>query len=519
MRIGNWLVGGVAGALIVAMAATAMPRAEAAEQVQPVPLGGSLSGQKGDKYFGVYVPTKFGGSLAIKATSGKVVEIKGPDGKERRDGQEVGNDQHGWYTFKVTDAAKDSSYNVETSFVQLGMSTRQPWNFYYWPTKSDAIHEPWAGGNARVDTMRPMGDDIMVATPGGYIAPGQDIVRAGPNGLLETPVAPGDDSTWFPNLYDDLTWRGKDGTIYATPSPLLKYDQLFNTSARNWEAANSQNQDIQRWPGHCLGGAVASILLNEPIPAPGSGMTRDEIKALWAELGENHYNHRIGDYANEIPPGPPRPGYDVCDRSVPRFHAVLETHIRGQKQALLGNLRAFPPRGTVNEVWNQGIGKFIATYHAVPGKGERSVRIEVELHANSGSCLNGDDNKPRIVKYEYILVYGLDGKVDETNPALADWISVGGEAMFAPLNLLEVVETKWQGHNPMVTEANVRAVDMANGGGSGRLVASTPPVFRPVGSYEAGRSPMYAGTNGNNPNGNFASAPGRGFFGLFRRGR
>ena len=38
-----------------------------------------------------------------------------------------------------------------------------------------------------------------------------------------------------------------------------------------WEAANSQNQDISRWPGHCLGGAVASILLNEPTPAPGPG--------------------------------------------------------------------------------------------------------------------------------------------------------------------------------------------------------------------------------------------------------
>ena len=68
------------------------------------------------------------------------------------------------------------------------------------------------------------------------------------------------------------------------------------------------------------------------------------------------------------------------------------------------------------EVWNHGIGKFIATYHAVPGKGERSVRLEVEIHANSGSNLNNEDPKPRVVKYEYILVYGLDGKVDVTNP-------------------------------------------------------------------------------------------------------
>jgi hypothetical protein len=300
---------------------------------------------------------------------------------------------------------------VETQFVQVALSKRQPWNFYYWPTKADALHEPWAGGNGRVDTMRPVGDDIMVATPGGYIAPGQDIIRAGPNGLLETPAAAGDTITWFPNMYDDLTFRGADGTMFSTPSPMLKYDQLFSTNARNWEAANSQNQDIQRWPGHCLGGAVASIMLNEPVPAPGSGLKPDELKALWAELGENHYNHQIGDYANEIPPGPPRPGYDATDVHAPRFHNMLETHIRGNKQNLLGNLRAFPPRGTIGEVWNHGIGKYIATYSAVPGKGERSVRLKVELFANSGSNLNNEDNKPRVNTYEYIIVYGLDGKV------------------------------------------------------------------------------------------------------------
>jgi hypothetical protein len=248
-------------------------------------------------------------------------------------------------------------------------------------------------------------------------------------------------------------------------------------------------------------------------------MTKDELKALWAELGENHYNHRIGDYVIDIPPGPPHPGFDGTDRFVPRFHAVLEQHVRGQRQNLLGNLRGFPPRGTANEVWNQGIGKYTATYHAVPGKGERSVRLEIEISANSGSCLNGDDDKPRVCKYEYILVYGLDGKVDETNPALADWVSVGGEAMFAPLNLLEVVESKWQGHNPQVTEANVRALDLANGGG-GRMLAATAPTFRPVGEYE----PRGGYAFGGNASSSFASGnqpPRRGGFfrGFFGGGR
>ena len=135
-----------------------------------------------------------------------------------------------------------------------------------------------------------------------------------------------------------------------------------------------------------------------------------------------------------------------------------------KRRPLLANLRAFPPRGTINEVWNHGVYKYIATYQSIPGRGPRAVKISVELHANSGSMINGQDDKDRVINYEYSLVYGLDGRVDETNPAAADWISVGGEALFAPLNVLELVESRWGGHNQLVTEANVRSLDLANGG-------------------------------------------------------
>lgn len=513
MRIGNRLGGTMVLAISAVMFATISGGASA-EQVQPVPLGGSLPDQKGDRAYGVYVPTKFGGVLSIKATSGEVERIVGPDGRPRKNGEEVGENVHGWYTFFVKDAEKDTPYKVETTFVQVGKADRMPWNFYYWPTKGDSVHEPWAGGNARVDTQaNPYSDDEQVVSVGSYIAPGQDIVRPGANGLLETTVVAGDDSTWFPNLYDDLTFRGADGTLYQTPSPLLKFDQLFGANARGWEAQNSQNRDINRWPGHCLGGAVASIKMNEPVPAPGSGMKVDELKALWAELGENHYNHTIGDNANLIPAGPPRPGYDVTDAFVPRFHAMLETHLRGRRQAILGNLRAFPPNGKPEEVWNHGVGKYTAKFHAIPGKGDRAVRLEIELVANSGSNLNNSDNKPRINTYEYTLVYGLDGKVDETQPGSSDWIACGGEAAFAPLNLMDVVSSRWAGHNPNITESSVRAVDIANGGAGGRLASSAPPVFRPVGSYEPARGAaparagLFARTRGENEGAIEATTP------------
>jgi hypothetical protein len=190
---------------------------------------------------------------------------------------------------------------------------------------------------------------------------------------------------------------------------------------------------------------------------------------------------------------------------------VLEANIRGQRKALLSNMRAFPPRGTPSEVWNQGMGKYIAEYRAIPGRGPRAMHIVMEIHANTGSMLNGKDDHDRVVKYEYTLVYGLDGRVDESNPAASDWISVGGEALYAPLNVLEVVESRWAGHNPAVTEANIRSIDLANGGGYNSRLAGKPPSFRPVAQYEAGRAPMFAGTNADPTD----VQPRRGFFRTF----
>ncbi len=515
MRKGNWRGGWMALAMlagITAMGAATPP----ADRVTPVPLGGSLTSQSGEKSFGVYVPTRFGGNLSIKASAGTVEKLTGPDGRVRTNGDEVGTDAHGWYTFKVVGA--EGPYTVSTEFVQVAQATKLPWNFYYWPTKSDAIHEPWDGTGDGIARSQAMGDDEQAIPVGMPAPPGQDVVRAGANGILESAVAPGDTSTWFPNLYDDLTFRGADGTLFATPAPMLKYDQLFGRGARAYEAAYAQNRDINRWPGHCLGGAVASIMLSEPRPAPGSGVSQDELKALWAELGENHLNHQIGDNANNIPPGPPRAGMDPTDPFVPRFHAMIETHIRGNKKAVLANLRGFPPNGTNNEVWNHGVGKYTAKVSAVPGRGERSVRVDLELTANTGSNLNNGDNKPRVNKYSYIVVYGLDGKVDESQANLCDWISVGGEALFCPLNVMEVVNSRWQGHNPEITESNIRAIDLANGAGYDGRFAGTPPQFRPVGTYEAGR-PQFALGNRNGAFGNGAdnqpSTGGRRLFGRF----
>ena len=170
-------------------------------------------------------------------------------------------------------------------------------------------------------------------------------------------------------------------------------------------------------------------------------------------------------------------------------------------------MRAFPPRGTASEVWNQGICKYVADVQGDPRpRPARRQRSRSSSTPTRARCSTARTTRTASINYEYSLVYGLDGRVDETNPAAADWISVGGEALFAPLNVLEVVESRWQGHNPYVTEANVRSLDMANGGGFDSRLAGKAPDFRPVDQYEAGRAPMFAGTN------DASESPRRGFF-------
>ena len=57
--------------------------------------------------------------------------------------------------------------------------------------------------------------------------------------------------------------------------------------------------------------------------------------------------------------------------------------------------------------------------------------------------------------------------------------------------MLELVESHWGGHNQLVTEANVRALDLANGGAKQQRLAQAPH-FRSVVEYEAGRPRMIA---------------------------
>ena len=425
-----------------------------------VPLGGSLPSTGCPCCFKTYVPTKWGGRLFVDTveSQGERVNLEYPDGTPYDNDTETGVDKHGWYTFEVRHGSVPCT--VETRFWQIGRADRRPWNFYWWSRKADYIREPCGDGNRVADTTAAPGNvDVQVIAPSAPAQACADIIRSGTDGTLETQAQGDDVPVTVVNLFD----------VAGDYQPLVKYDALHGTDARGWEARNDTY--TVEWYGHCLGGAMASILLEQPRPAAGSPYNEDELEGLWAELGENGDPdvYRIPDEVIDIPVGPPHAGTDPTDASAPPFHAILEEFLKGGRVALQSNLRAAPslparPPPTPDAVWNHAIHEFFADYTEAEGGNERVVQIHITLQANGDERPPSDTEMDREVIYEYIITYLPNGIPDPTLQGTSDWISVSGEAVYAPGNLLHVVGTVsgWHGDNRLVTEPNVRSDDDAN---------------------------------------------------------
>src|SRR5262245_5941303 len=115
---------------------------EESGRFRPLSLGTEVWVEAGDRSFAVYVPTRLGGRLTIATSEGQVGPISSPHGQAIANGQELGTSAQGWYTLQVNGTTRP--YKISASLVQFGQSMRRPWNFYYWPTKADTIHEPWS---------------------------------------------------------------------------------------------------------------------------------------------------------------------------------------------------------------------------------------------------------------------------------------------------------------------------------------------------------------------------------------
>lgn len=242
--------------------------------------------------------------------------------------------------------------------------------------------------------------------------------------------------------------------------PLVKYDVRHGTTARAWEAAH-HNTPVD-WCGHCLGGSIASIKLAQPTPVAGSAYNRDELEGLWSELGENAEHALDQNDLFGVPPGPPVPGPDGTDNSAPILHNTLEKHVKSARIPIYAQLRA--DGGAVAEVWNHAVFKFTATFEEAPGDDPKVVKITNLVTSNDDHVPPTDDAGTRDSEYVYIITYSGSGIATVVAGPGTDWISVGGDASFAPEILARVLTPSWAANNPHVIEANVRADDAGNQG-------------------------------------------------------
>jgi hypothetical protein len=254
-----------------------------------IPLGGSRTVSKAKTTIGkIYIPTKWGGTLSIKASAGTVQlfynngkDIDNTIEKQVMAGQHliksaagtlnyaVPDNKHGWYYVRVRST---QSANVSNTFTQEGQATDRPWNGWYCPTEPNTN----------------------------------------------------------PNLYEN------SGVF----TPLKKYDAKFGTSTRTWEATN--HVGTLGWEGHCWGWSLACIAL-KTLKLASSGFTKWEIRGLYTELADNAnsgWTWKIGSPSNEIPSGPVTDNLgEGPDKWVKKFHDGIRTWIGRNKRALNADLR------------------------------------------------------------------------------------------------------------------------------------------------------------------------------------
>ena len=211
MRIGNWLGGSVIMALaaVHGMAATA----RTAEHVTTVPtrrfsrrpVRRSLLRRLRSDAIRRRAPDQNDRRERSSSSSG-------PTARRSTNGQDIGFDQQGWYTFKVEGAKKP--YSVENTFVQVAQSTKKTLELLLLAHQGRL--DPRALGR-RKRTRRhdertlTADDDFSLPARAATSRPGT--TSSCPDlTACSNAAAAGDDATWFPNLYDDLTWVGPDKT-------------------------------------------------------------------------------------------------------------------------------------------------------------------------------------------------------------------------------------------------------------------------------------------------------------------
>lgn len=440
---------------------------------QKVPLGRSITTSAsgtGCECFKVYVPTKHGGVLNAIVTEGTgyITKFYKPIDQNGYypsfvNNTEVGENQHGWYTFMVEEAT--GIYTVGSIFGKTRRVQKRPWNFYWWSIKGDHIEDD---GNEVADTEISSGSDDNQHVALNTNTNGKDIILCGLDGILQSsPSFFSDDK-----IDDMINLFSVDGDY----TPLMKYDNLFNTNVRDAcanRAKNTNDRPRQYWEGICGLVTLASIWANPPQPDPASGINQDELESLWGLLAERGVINGTTTYiGNPCPPLIPTSGFDDTDIYARYFHAIIEQEIKMERTyGLYTNLRSEDTTDP-NSVWNHAIWQYETIYEEAGNyANEQVINVKIKLWTNKdtkpptdtdqGGLDETDPTINRIVEYEYDIGYDIFGEIQYDYRE--NWISVGGQAVFPPQIVIKFDNPQW-GSNiyPELTIENVEQLDLAN---------------------------------------------------------
>jgi len=254
--------------------------------------------------------------------------------------------------------------------------------------------------------------------------------------------------TWGGWNIDDVELVSGGGGIVQPADP---------TQARSWDAKyDTASGPDTSWYGHCWGWSIAAILLPQPQATSRNGIYfyRDDMEALYTELADNNPYVDQSLTVWYIPPTAPTSakGQDVdyyCDD----LYRILRTTIREDRVAVQSDMRAaVAPPSRVNEVWNQSIYKYSATFSEAAGlNNERVVKIVMDVWSNLDYRPPTDDTPDRYEQYVYQLEFDASGKVI-ANSSNQNWISA---SHYPPHDLLRLTGAPWVAKNPYVTKARV----------------------------------------------------------------
>ena len=257
---------------------------------------------------------------------------------------------------------------------------------------------------------------------------------------------------WWPRA------PGRGPTLYDMGGPLDKYDQVYGTQARAWEASNDSGGDW--WFGHCWGWSIASILAPDPQATTRNGVyfARDDMKGLYTEAADNDPYFDASISIAYIPPGPPtaNSGEDI-DAYCDELYRILRTSIRGDHVPVQSDMRArlTPPDGA-DEVWNEAIYKYTAEFREAPGiNDERVVEIDMKVSSNYDARQPPTDyTDDRVEEFVYQLEFDAGGRVIPKS-SHQNWISA---SHYPPHDLYRLTGSPWAAHDSDVTKPRIDAL-------------------------------------------------------------